>query len=82
MNLGDFIALGMDEQRRILDAASRQSRSKALLDFLIDLRIRLDEYGGAFGVVQFDPESEMTVRERLIAEIKSLKSNAEHEGQA
>lgn len=31
MNLGDFMALGMDEQRRILDAASRQSRSKALL---------------------------------------------------
>ena len=32
MNLGDFMALGMEEQRRILDAASRQSRSKALLD--------------------------------------------------
>ena len=31
MNLGDFMALGMEEQRQILDAASRQSRSKALL---------------------------------------------------
>lgn len=43
MNLGDFMALGMDEQHRILDAASRQSRSKALLDAIEGLRALLSD---------------------------------------
>ena len=43
MNLGDFLALGMDEQRQILDAASRQSRSKALLAELFNDLQRIDE---------------------------------------
>ena len=68
MNRGDFLALGMDEQRQILDAASRQSRSKALLDSAIGLlRVAVCPECDGSGVVPV----QVSARQYVTAEMAS-----------
>ena len=77
MNLGDFLALGMDEQRQILDAASRQSRSKALLDSAIGLlRVAVCPECDGSGVVPV----QVSARQYVTAEMASDAGQPEMAG--